>query len=101
MGDTERHTHGMNEGMKRVANVKTAISLRESLFEQVDRLAREMKVPRSRVFALALEEYLSRHQAQQMLRQINEAYADYPDASEQAVQRGMRRLQRDVVGGEW
>jgi metal-responsive CopG/Arc/MetJ family transcriptional regulator len=41
-------------------NVKTAVSIRKSLFEQAENLARKMKVPRSRLFALALEDYIRR-----------------------------------------
>ena len=39
-----------------MASIKTAISLQQSLFEQVDTLARELQVSRSRLFALAIEE---------------------------------------------
>lgn len=43
-----------------MANIKTAISLQKALFDQVDSLAREKKVSRSRLFVMALEDYLRR-----------------------------------------
>jgi metal-responsive CopG/Arc/MetJ family transcriptional regulator len=84
-----------------MAHVKTAVSLREDLFEQVEALASEMKISRSRLFVLALEEFLQRHQNQQLLEQINAAYDEAPDPSEQALRRRMRRQHRQIVEGEW
>lgn len=84
-----------------MANIKTAISLQKSLFEQVEALARDMKVSRSRLFALALEDYIRRHQNQQLLEKINQAYQDVPDPTEQKRVRAMRRQHRKVVEGEW
>ena len=84
-----------------MANIKTAISLQKSLFEQVETLAREMKVSRSRLFVLALEDYLRRQQNLQLLERINQAYQEAPDATEQKRLRKMRRRQRKVVEGTW
>lgn len=82
-------------------NVKTAISLQKSLFEQVEALAREMKVSRSRLFVLALEDYVRRSQNQQLLERINQAYQDAPNTTEQKHLRKMRRRHRQVVEGTW
>jgi metal-responsive CopG/Arc/MetJ family transcriptional regulator len=83
-----------------MANVKTAISLQESLFEQIDKLAQEMKVPRSRLFVLALEDYLHRHRSQRLLTSINEAYQEPLGATEQKRLHKMQRHYRKVVD-EW
>ena len=53
-------------------NVKTAVSIQKSLFEQAKDLARKMKVSRSRLFVLALEDYIRRQQNQELLVQIGE-----------------------------
>jgi len=84
-----------------MANIKTAISLQKSLFEQVEILAREMKVSRSRLFVLALEDYIRRHQNQQLLERINKAYQEAPDATEQKRLRKMRRQHRKTVEDQW
>jgi antitoxin MazE6 len=84
-----------------MANIKTAISLQKSLFEQVETLAREMKVSRSRLFVLALEDYIRRYQNQRLLERINQAYQDAPDATEQKLLRKMQRQHRNVVASEW
>ena len=82
-------------------NVKTAISIQKSLFEQAESLARKMKVSRSRLFVLALEDYINRQQNRELLAQINAAYADEPDLSEQTLRRKVRHTHRRIVEGEW
>ncbi|NEN89049.1 MULTISPECIES: hypothetical protein [unclassified Okeania] len=59
-----------------MATVKTAISLQEYLFEQAEALAAEMKISRSRLIAIALEEFIRRHQNRLLLEKINAAYED-------------------------
>ncbi len=82
-------------------NVKTAISLQKSLFEQAEELARKKKVSRSKLFVMALEEYIDRQHNQDLLAQINAAYADEPDSAEQTLRRKSRRQQRRLVEGTW
>ncbi len=81
-------------------NVKTAISIRKSLFEQAESLARRMKISRSHLFALALEEYIRRQENRELLAQINAAYADKPN-TERMIRHKMRRTHRHLVEGEW
>ncbi len=84
-----------------MANIKTAVSIDKSLFEQAESIAREMKISRSSLFALALQDFIRHHQNEELLRRINEAYEDLPDADEQERARKMRRQQRRVVEGQW
>ena len=84
-----------------MAQIKTAVSLDKSLFEQVDTLAHTMKVSRSRLFAMALEDFLRRHENEQLLAEINSAYHDEPEPTQQRLAKGMRRLHRKIVEGEW
>ncbi len=84
-----------------MSSVKTAISLDQSLFEQAETLAQEMRLSRSRLFVLALEDFIRRHQNRQLQAQINAAYEQEPDPAEIARLRGMRQYHRQVVGGEW
>ena len=82
-------------------NVKTAVSIQKPLFEQAEDLARKMKVSRSRLFVLALEDYIRRQQNQELLAQINAAYAEEPDPAEQSFRRKSKRSHRRIVEGEW
>lgn len=85
-----------------MANIKTAVSLQESLFEQVEAIARDMKVSRSRLFALALENFVRDYEDRQLFEKINQAYGDTPpDETERKRLNQMRRQQRRIVEGEW
>jgi metal-responsive CopG/Arc/MetJ family transcriptional regulator len=84
-----------------MASVKTAISIQEPLFEQVEALASELNISRSRIFVLAVEEFIERYKNQQLLAEINSAYDDLPDSSEQEYLRKMRYQQRRLVEGQW
>jgi len=82
-------------------SVKTAVSIRKSLFEEVESLARKMKVPRSRLFTLALEDYIRRQENRKLLMQIDAAYTEEPDPAEETLRRQYRRQHRRMVEGEW
>jgi metal-responsive CopG/Arc/MetJ family transcriptional regulator len=86
---------------KSIPSVKTAISLKRQLFQQVDKIAREQKLPRSRVFVIALEAYVARYQNQILLDKLNTAYADEPDATEKKRAKASRKIHRRIVEGEW
>ena len=84
-----------------MATVKTAISIQESLFDQVSDLAVELQSPRSRLFALAVAELIFRHQNRRMLEALNEVYSDVPELGEQAHREALRRQHRLLVEGQW
>ncbi|RME74102.1 MAG: ribbon-helix-helix protein, CopG family [Chloroflexi bacterium] len=84
-----------------MASIKTAISIQKALYEQVDQMARELNVSRSRIFVMAVEEFIQRYQNQQLLQQINQAYDDMPPAEEQVYLDKMRQQHRQVVNREW
>jgi metal-responsive CopG/Arc/MetJ family transcriptional regulator len=84
-----------------VETVKTAISIEKSLFEQVQDIAHKMHVSRSRLFVLAIEDYIRREQNREMLDQINAAYADEFDRAEQELIRRSRHQHQHIVEGEW
>jgi metal-responsive CopG/Arc/MetJ family transcriptional regulator len=80
-----------------MTNIKTAVSLQNHLFDQADEIAKEMKVSRSTVFALALEDYIQRYRNRQLLEQINRAYTDSPDLEEVERLVRMQRKQRQIL----
>ncbi len=84
-----------------MSSIKTAISLQQSLFEQAENLAQKLKISRSHLFVLALEEFIQRHQNQALLEEINRAYDDDADSAEQPRLSKTRKLHRQVVEGEW
>jgi len=84
-----------------MATTKTAISLGTATFARVDSLARKMNVPRSRVFALAVEEFLDRHDALSLKAALDRAYAEPAAAAEKKWRTMTRRKHRQLVEGEW
>jgi len=55
-------------------NMKTAISLSDNLFEKAEKTAQHMGIPRSRLFAIALEDYIARHNGEMITEKLNEVY---------------------------
>jgi len=77
---------------------KTAISIDENLFKKAERLAREMRVSRSRLIAQAVEEFLRRHENLRLLQRINGAYETEPDSEERRLLHQAKRAMREVTG---
>ena len=81
--------------------IKTAISLEKTLFDQAETAARAMKVSRSRLFAIALQDFFERQKSKELLAQINAAWDDEPDTSEKTLRQKSNRQHRRLVEGEW
>jgi len=81
--------------------IKTAISIEKSLFDQAENIARTMKVSRSKLFVIALQDFIEHQKNKEMLAQINAAYSDEPDEMEQTLRSKSRRQHRRIVGGKW
>lgn len=73
-------TIGYTEGMK------TAISIPDEIFEELDRIAREQHYSRSELFTIAVKEYLERLKSRKLLDALNEAYQG-PESSEDTALR--------------
>lgn len=82
-------------------SVKTAISIDKSLFAQANALARKMKVSRSRLFVIALEDFIREQENRELLEKINAVFADEPDQSEKILRRKVRKSHRRLVEGQW
>lgn len=82
-------------------SVKTAISIDKSLFAQANALARKLKVSRSRLFVLALEDFIKEQENRDLLEKINAVYADEPDETEKIIRRKTRKSHRRLIEGQW
>ena len=83
-----------------MSTVKTALSIEESLFERAEALAEELNVSRSRLFAMALEQFLHEHEGKKLLEQINAVYTEAisVDKKESSARRAKHR---EIVEGSW
>lgn len=80
-----------------MAHVKTAVSIEESLFREAESLAENMNVSRSKLFAAAISEFISKYKNQQLLAEINAVYDDAPDKQEKNKLEAMRDKQRQLL----
>jgi metal-responsive CopG/Arc/MetJ family transcriptional regulator len=84
-----------------MATVKTAISMPEHLFEELEAAAKEMQVSRSQVFALAVKKFLRERENRRILEQLNRVYGDGPDEEEREYLKRMKARYRKIIEGEW
>ncbi len=84
-----------------MANVKTAISIEQPLFEEVEALAAEMEISRSRLFALAAREFIRQNNSRKLLNAVDNAFRDAPDPVEEALRGQMKSKQRRLVENQW
>jgi metal-responsive CopG/Arc/MetJ family transcriptional regulator len=89
----------MKEGVAMSA-VKTGVSIRGDLAKQADDLAEELKVSRSRLYAMALSEFIERHKNRRLLERLNEVYADGPTDEEKELLERAKDYRRDRFGSE-
>jgi len=55
--------------------MKTAISISDTLFEKAEKTARYMGIPRSKLYVLALEDYIARNNGEMITEKLNEVYS--------------------------
>jgi antitoxin MazE6 len=77
--------------------MKTAISIDDGLLKEADETARRMGVSRSRLFALAVGDFLERQRRERMLLRLNEVYADGMKPAEKRLLKGIRAKVRRAV----
>lgn len=75
--------------------MKTAISVEDRLLQEADQTARQMGLSRSRLFSLAVEEYLRQRRQQQMLEQLNQVYSGRPDPMTAKLKTRFRKVIQD------
>ena len=81
--------------------MKTAISIHDGLLREADEAARLMKVSRSRLFALAVDEFLKRQRREEMLVRLNEVYANGVDPAEKRLVARIKNKLRPAVKERW
>ena len=77
--------------------VKTAISIPDDLFEELDKVSKEYRASRSRVITLAIEEYLDRMKSRKLLRDLNMSFVSDSPAESKAREKGKKHYARKVL----
>ena len=60
--------------------MKTAISIPDTLFEQADRMAKQLGFSRSQLFAVAVESFLKDHEQHAVTAALDRIYGEEPAA---------------------
>jgi metal-responsive CopG/Arc/MetJ family transcriptional regulator len=81
--------------------MKTAISMDDGLLQEADDTARALGLTRSRLFALAVGDFLKRQRKEQILRRLNEVYAKPPSPAEKELLRRIKAKSGPVVKERW
>jgi metal-responsive CopG/Arc/MetJ family transcriptional regulator len=79
--------------------MKTAVSVPDDLFAQVDRLARRSRRSRSEVYSAALREYVARHAPDEVTARLDAVVAEAGDA--ESGDFSARAARRTLESGEW
>ena len=65
--------------------VKTAISIPDPLFRTAERLAKRLGIPRSRLYAQAIERYVADSEESSVTARLNEVYAESSSGLDRAL----------------
>ena len=80
-------------------NVKTAISIEKPIFDQMDVLAKNLKISRSRLFSMAAREFIQRYKNIELLRSLNDAFKDLPES--EPIVSEMHSKHYQLVKDQW
>lgn len=94
-------TLGRKDGIISGSNMKTAVSMDDELLREADETARQLGLSRSRLFALAVGDFLQRRRQQNMLRQLNEIYAEGLEPAQKRLLSGIKAKVRRTVKERW
>jgi hypothetical protein len=82
--------------------MKTAISLSDDLFMVAEQTASYMGIPRSKLYTLALEEYINKHNGEMITKKLNEVYSKInQDEFENDLNVGLESLRELTKNDSW
>ncbi|MCX6583391.1 MAG: hypothetical protein NT166_24705 [Candidatus Aminicenantes bacterium] len=84
-----------------MAVIKTAISIDESLFEQIRKLSEEIKLSRNQIFSQAVKYFIDKKNNLELVRKINTAYSDILDEEERDRLKKSKRKYKEILKEEW
>jgi metal-responsive CopG/Arc/MetJ family transcriptional regulator len=78
--------------------MKMALSIPDELFASAETLSKRLGVSRSRLYAMALADFVAKHQSRKITERLNAVHA----AHDSRVDEGTRRLQgRSLARNQW
>jgi metal-responsive CopG/Arc/MetJ family transcriptional regulator len=71
--------------------MKTAISIPDKLFDELQETAKKQHCSRSELFAIAVQEYLDRIKSQNLLSSLNEAYSEPEESQDTTLRKNSKK----------
>ena len=65
-----------------MATIKTAISIQDSLYKEVEELAKKTNTSRSQLFTQAIRDFIEKYKNRALLAKINKAHSTTPNLEE-------------------
>ena len=81
--------------------MKTAISIEDGLLQEADKTAQRMGLSRSRLFALAVQDFLQRQRQEQMLLRLNGVYASGSEPGDKLLLKRIKAKVHSAVKERW
>jgi metal-responsive CopG/Arc/MetJ family transcriptional regulator len=81
--------------------VKTAISIDEDLFDEIEQLAIQLNFSRSKIFAIAAREFVERCKNKAILEKLNQVYQEEDEQEEALTDHMKMRLRRKANDDIW
>jgi len=81
--------------------VKTAVSIESELFKKAEDAAEKLNISRSRLFQLALENYISQYENLSILDRLNSVYSGKISEDEQDFQKLMKTYHEKHLEDKW
>ncbi len=81
--------------------MKTAVSIPDGIFRQAERIARKLGIPRSQLFARALEEFIGNHDRKNVTSRLDEIYSDVEPKEDRFLEASVRDLRQATEDDAW
>ena len=97
-----RNNNGIDNGITYwyTFSMKTAISVPDEVFREVDKVAKERHSSRSEVIVTAVKEYLERRKSNELLGALNQAYGAAETAEDYEVRKKAKKRYGRVLRKE-
>ncbi len=80
--------------------MKTAISIPDDIFKDIDKLSRELHCPRSQILTNAAREYIERLKNKKIFEALNKAYSEKETEQEAELRRKGKKHYAKLLRGE-
>jgi metal-responsive CopG/Arc/MetJ family transcriptional regulator len=82
--------------------MKTAISIPDDIFQDIEKLSKELRRPRSQILVEAAREYIEKQKNRKILEALNKAYSGKETKQERELRKkGKKRYAGLLKGEKW